>query len=106
VAHVPVALSEDRRAVLAAGPQILDFYAKIPFYATMFSNAGFSLTSDQAVPNALVDSLVISGDESIVSARLTELLAAGLDELMVSLVPTTGAGDDEQTQLMHLIGLL
>jgi hypothetical protein len=73
----------------------------------MFSNAGFSLTSDQAIPDTLVDSLVISGNESIVAARLTELLVAGLDELMVSLVPTTGAGDDdEQTRLMQLIGRL
>jgi F420-dependent oxidoreductase-like protein len=107
VAHVLVAVTEDWRAVLAAGHQMLDFYAKIPFYANMFSNAGFSLISDQAVPNALVDSLVISGNESTITARLTELLAAGLDELMVSLVPTTGAGDDdEQTRLMHLIGRL
>ena len=64
VAHVLVAVTEDRRAVLAAGHQMLDFYAKIPFYATMFSNAGFSLISNQAVPDALVDSLVISGNES------------------------------------------
>jgi hypothetical protein len=87
---------------------MLDFYAKIPFYANMFSNAGFSLTSDQTVPDALVDSLVISGDESTITARLTELLSAGLDELMVSLVPTTGADDDddEQTRLMQLIGRL
>jgi hypothetical protein len=108
VAYVPVAVTEDRHAVLAAGHQMLDFYAKIPFYANMFSNAGFSLTSDQVVPDTLVDSLVISGNESIVVARLTELLAAGLDELMVSLVPTTGAGDDddEQTRLMQLIGRL
>ena len=106
VAHVLVAVTEDRHAVLAAGHQMLDFYAKIPFYANMFSNAGFSLTSDQAIPDALVDSLVIFGNESIVAARLTELLAAGLDELMVSLVPTIGAGDDEQTRIMHLIGRL
>jgi F420-dependent oxidoreductase-like protein len=107
VAHVLVAVTEDRHAVLAAGHQMLDFYAKIPFYATMFSVAGFSLTSDKVVPDALVDSLVISGNDSIVAARLTELLTAGLDELMVSLVPTTGAGDDdEQTRLMHLIGRL
>jgi len=65
------------------------------------------LTSDQTVPDALVDSLVISGNESIVADRLTELLTAGLDEVMVSLVPTTGAGDDdEQTRLMQLIGRL
>ena len=75
---------------------MLDFYAKIPFYANMFSNAGFSLTSDQAVPDALVNSLVISGNESTINARFAELLAAGLDELMVSLVPTTGGSDEEQ----------
>ena len=73
----------------------------------MFSDAGFQVTTDQTVPDALVDSLVISGNESTVAARLTELLTAGLDELMVSLVPTTGAGDDDvQTRLMHLIGRL
>ena len=72
----------------------------------MFSNAGFSLTSDEAIPDTLVDSLVISGNESIVAARLTELLVAGLDELMVSLVHATGADDDEQTRLMQLIGRL
>ena len=54
----------------------------------MFSNAGFRLTSDQTLPDALVDNLVISGDEATVSSRFTDLLAAGLDELMVSLVPT------------------
>ena len=53
-------------------------------------------------------SLVVSGSEATVSARFTELLAAGLDELMVSLVTTAGAGgdDDEQARLAHLIGRL
>ena len=106
MAHVPVAVTEDRRVVLAAGHQMLDFYANIPFYANMFSNAGFSLTSDQAIPDALVDSLIISGNESTVAARLNELLAAGLDELMVSLVPRTGGSDEEQARLMHLSGRL
>ena len=87
---------------------MLDFYAKVPFYANMFSNADFSLTSDQTVPDALVDSLVISGNESIVADRLAELLDAGLGEVMVFSRPTTGAGDDddEQTRLMQLIGRL
>jgi alkanesulfonate monooxygenase SsuD/methylene tetrahydromethanopterin reductase-like flavin-dependent oxidoreductase (luciferase family) len=104
-AHVPVALSEDRTSVLSAGHRFLDFYA--PFYANMFSNAGFQITSDQTVPNALIDNLVISGDETTIAARLNDLLETGIDELMVSLVPITGTGEDEQqTQLMHLIGRL
>lgn len=105
VTHVPVALSEDRTSVLSAGHRFLDFYA--PFYANMFSNAGFQITSDQTVPNALIDNLVISGDETTIAARLNELLETGIDELMVSLVPITGTGEDEQqAQLMHLIGRL
>ena len=84
---------------------MLDFYAKIPFYAKMFADAGFPLTSGQMIPDALVDSLVISGNEATVAARFTELLAAGLDELNVALVPITDAGD-EQSRLMHLIGQL
>ena len=105
VAHVLVALSEDKNSILSAGHQLLDFYAKIPFYANMFSNAGFQPTSDQTVPDALVDNLVVSGNEDIVAARFTELLATGLDELMVSLVPIKDAVN-EMRQLMHLIGQL
>jgi F420-dependent oxidoreductase-like protein len=106
VAHVSVALSEDRGSVLAAGHQMLDFMAKFPFYVKMFADAGFPLKSDQtSVAYALVDSLVISGNESTVAARFTELLAAGLDELNVALVPVTDAVD-EQSRLMHLIGQL
>jgi F420-dependent oxidoreductase-like protein len=106
VAHISVALTEDRRSVLAAGHQMLDFYAKLPFYAKMFADAGFPLTSDQTeVSDALVESLVISGNEATVAARFTELLAAGLDELNVALVPITDASD-EQSRLVHLIGQL
>jgi F420-dependent oxidoreductase-like protein len=107
VAHVPVALSEDRASVLSAGHKFLDFYA--PFFANVFSNAGFQITSDQKVSDALVDNLVISGNEEKVAARINELLSAGLDELMISPVPVTGTGEAEQQQqarLMHLIGRL
>ena len=80
VAHVPIALSEERVSVLPAGHGYLDFYAKIPFYANMFSNAGFQIATDQTVPDALVDNLVSSGNEEKVAGRINELLSAGLDE--------------------------
>ena len=105
VAHVPVALSQDRHSVLAAGHQLLDMYAKFPFYAKMFADAGFPLTVGQMISDSLIDSLIVSGNEDTVVARFTELLAAGLDELMVTLVPIKDAVD-EFTRLMHLIGQL
>jgi hypothetical protein len=73
----------------------------------MFSNAGFQMTSDQSVPDALVDTLLISGNDATVSVRLRELLEAGLDELLVTLVPISETAEDEQQErLMHLIGRL
>ena len=73
----------------------------------MFSNAGFQVTSDQSVSDALVDALLVSGNEATISARLRELLEAGLDELLVTLAPVSEAGGDEQqARLMHLIGRL
>jgi alkanesulfonate monooxygenase SsuD/methylene tetrahydromethanopterin reductase-like flavin-dependent oxidoreductase (luciferase family) len=107
VAHISVALSEDRHSVMAAGHKVLDMYAKLPFYAKMFTDAGFPLTDSQmVVPDSLVDSLIVSGNEATVAERLTELLAAGLDELMITLVPIKDEAVDELTRLMHLIGQL
>jgi alkanesulfonate monooxygenase SsuD/methylene tetrahydromethanopterin reductase-like flavin-dependent oxidoreductase (luciferase family) len=103
VTNISVALSQDRDSVLATGQQLLDMYAKLPFYAKMFADAGFPLTAGQKVPDSLVDSLIVSGNEDTVAAQFTELLAAGLDELMVTLVPIEEAVDDF-TRLTNLIG--
>jgi F420-dependent oxidoreductase-like protein len=105
VAHVPVALSQDRESVMVAGHQMMDMYAKFPFYVKMFADAGFPLTSDKKVTDDLVNNMIISGNENTVATSLSKLLAAGLDELMVSLVPVVDE-KYEQTQLMRLIGQL
>jgi hypothetical protein len=59
------------------------------------------------VPDALIDNLVISGNETTIAARLTELLGTAISKLMISLLPITGTGEDEQqqAQLMHLVAL-
>lgn len=106
VAYISVALSEDRHAVLKAGHQMIDIYTKLPFYNQMFSDAGFPLTAGQQIPDALIDSFIVSGDEKTVVAKLTELLSvAGLDELMVNFVPIKDA-KDEFMRIANLIGRL
>ncbi len=74
---------------------MLDFYAIIPFYANMFTNADFPSTTpnQQAMSDDLVESLVVSGNEAEVATLFNELLASDLDESMASLVPTAGVGD-------------
>ena len=105
VAYISVALSQDHDSVLAAGRQLLDMYSKFPFYAKMFTDAGFPLTAGQMISESLVDSLIVSGNEDTVAVQFTKLLAAGLDELMVNLVPIKDAVD-EFRRLMRLISQL
>jgi F420-dependent oxidoreductase-like protein len=103
VAQVVVALSQDHDSVMVAGHKMFDMYSKFPFYVKMFADAGFPLTSDKKVTDDLVNNMIISGNEDTVATSLTKLLAAGLDELIVNLVPVVDE-KYEQTQLMHLIG--
>jgi F420-dependent oxidoreductase-like protein len=105
VAHVSVALSDDRADALAAARRAVGRYAGATFYARMFADAGFPVPADGTVPDALVDSLVISGDEATVAARLTELLGQGLDEILAMLVPVADE-TAERARLARLIGSL
>jgi F420-dependent oxidoreductase-like protein len=105
IAHVPIALSQDHDSVMVAGHKMFEMYSKLPFYAKMFADAGFPLTSDNMVSEDFVDNMIISGNEDTVAKSLNKLLASGLEELMVNLVPIVDE-KYEQTQLIHLIGQL
>lgn len=103
VAHIPVALSQDRQAVLAVARRQIGRYGRLPFYANMFADAGFPVSADGRMSDALIDSLVVSGDEAAIGARLAELLAAGMDEVLVMPVPVADSVG-ERTRLTRLIG--
>ena len=105
VAQVWVALSTDVTAVRASARKRLAGYARLPFYANMFAAAGFPVGPDSSMSDALIDNLVAIGDEETVAARLKDLLGAGLDELLVGLIPL----DDEtaeRARLFELVGRL
>jgi alkanesulfonate monooxygenase SsuD/methylene tetrahydromethanopterin reductase-like flavin-dependent oxidoreductase (luciferase family) len=105
LAHIPVALGHDRHAVLAASRKQISRYAQLPFYANMFADAGFPVGPDGTMSDELIDSLVVSGDEAAITTRLTELLAVGLDELLVMPILVTNPAS-ELERLMRLIGRL
>ena len=62
-----------------------------------------------AVPKAELDALartvVISGDETTLCKRVQELLASGLDELLLQPLPITDEAR-ERKALLHLVGSL
>lgn len=105
IAHVPVALSTDPSAVQAAARPRLAFYANAPFYAHMFAEAGFPVAADGTGIEALIKELVVAGDASQVEKRLRDLLASGIDELLLMLVPVADE-TSEREQLMQVIASL
>lgn len=105
VAHVPVSLSTDRQAVAAVARQRLGMYGRLPFYRNMFAQSGHPVPEDGTLPQSLIDSLVVSGDEQTIVARLNELLADGLDELLLLLIPVENEAQ-EWSRLAHLVGRL
>ena len=105
VAHVLVSLSEDENAARSAARKRIQFYVTLPFYARMFADAGFPIGADGAGLDELARSLVVFGNEAAVAQQLTDLLAQGLDELLVLLIPVQDAAR-EQAQLARLIGSL
>lgn len=104
VAHLPVVLSTDRAAALAAARPIVSRYGQMPFYAAMFADAGFPVENG-VVSDALVENLAVIGDEASVAGKLRGLLAQGLDELLVMPVPVADAAE-AQARMRTLIGKL
>jgi F420-dependent oxidoreductase-like protein len=103
IGHVPVALHEDRARVHAAARQQLGNYARLPFYAGMFRDAGYPIGEDGGLSDALIDNLVVSGSEATVAARLQAIQAAGVDELIVTPLGVADA-EAEERGLVRLLG--
>jgi alkanesulfonate monooxygenase SsuD/methylene tetrahydromethanopterin reductase-like flavin-dependent oxidoreductase (luciferase family) len=105
VAHILVALNEDESAAHAAARKRVQTYTPLPFYTTMFADAGFPVTPDGTGLDALVRSLVVFGNETTIAQQLTQLLTQGLDELLLLLVPVQDASQ-ERARLTQLIGTM
>lgn len=81
VAHVPVAITTDRTAVREAAERQVGFYSTVPFYRAMYEQAGVPQEAG-GVSDALIDGLVVHGDEDTVVERLAGLRAAGVGEVI------------------------
>lgn len=87
VVHVPVSVNTDRELVREMARQQLGRYATVPFYRAMFERAGFPMgdpTAPDALPDALLDDLVVSGTSEEVTAGLRRYLDAGAGEVLAA----------------------
>jgi alkanesulfonate monooxygenase SsuD/methylene tetrahydromethanopterin reductase-like flavin-dependent oxidoreductase (luciferase family) len=62
-------------------------HAAVPAYQQMFARAGFPVEPGAPLPDALVNELFVYGDTGSIAARLREIHAAGVDEIMVTIHP-------------------
>jgi F420-dependent oxidoreductase-like protein len=102
IAHVPVALSDDPASVRAAAQGALDFFRTLPAYVSMFNAAGLFDGPDEEAAARLATMLIVAGDEAAVAARLRDVLATEIDELLVTTLPVA----DEAAERRRLIRLL
>jgi hypothetical protein len=99
IAHVPVALGDDPAAVRAAAQGALDYFRTLPAYVSMFTAAGLFDGPEEEAAARLATMLIVAGDEVAVAARLRDLLATEIDELLVTTLPVA----DEAAERRRLI---
>lgn len=93
IVHAPVSVHENISEVRAAVREQLGYFPRSPFYAAMFAEAGFPNASETGWTDAMLDSVVISGDEKAVARRINDIFAWGASEVLATVV---GAGRDRQ----------
>jgi F420-dependent oxidoreductase-like protein len=95
VAHVPVAVTEDKAGVYAAAQRQVSFYARVPYYSQMFQDAGFPEAKEGQFSERMTDAIVVHGSASEVKDRLRALRSFGAGELLA--MPVLPPGDERAT---------
>ena len=87
IGHALVAPGTDTDAMRQAARDVLAYYLLRPYYRNMFAAAGFAVGGVDLAPDALIDALVIGGDEAAIADGIRQRLDAGTDELIVTIMP-------------------
>lgn len=96
VSHCFVAVHDDREAVREAARGRLSMYARAVNYQEMFAAAGLPEARQGSFSDAMIDSVVIGGDEATVARGLSAHFDAGMDEVIASVLVV---GDDRRSSM-------
>ena len=103
IAHVPVCVHDNIEEVRSAFREQFAMYPTRPFYRRMLVAAGYPEAVDATWSDAMIDGLVIHGDETKTAEGLQRLLSFGATELLVSPVL---AGADQAASWDRTLNLL
>lgn len=102
LAHVLISAVRDRDAARAAAVARITPNAGMPFYARMFERAGVPVDQPGGIDRA-AEALLVSGEPAEIAHRLQELLASGVDELLLSPMYASDP-EDEWKLLLAVVG--
>jgi alkanesulfonate monooxygenase SsuD/methylene tetrahydromethanopterin reductase-like flavin-dependent oxidoreductase (luciferase family) len=104
VTHVTAVVSAAAAEAREIARPGLTGFARSPAFAAMFAGAGLApANGDGTVPDALVDSVMVHGDEVGLTDRLGAL-AERQDELLVTLESPAGRRRDDEDVLLRALG--
>ena len=103
VMHTPVSVTEDVGAVREAVRAQYGGYLRTISYPAMLAQAGFPEAQQGQWSDAMIDAVVLHGEEAAVAERLRGLLALGAREVIVS---PLGAGPDPAATVERTLRLL
>ena len=103
IAHVPVCVHDDDAEVRSAFREQFSVYPTLPFYRRMLVSSGYPEASQAAWSDAMIDGLVVQGDETKVAEGLRAILEFGAAEVLVSPIL---AGADQAASLDRTSRLL
>lgn len=103
IAHVPVCVHDNVEEVRAAFREQFPVYPTLPFYRRMLVSSGYPEAAQKTWSDAMMDGLVVYGNETRVAEGLKKLFSDGAGEILVSPVL---AGDDQAASLNRTLKLL
>ena len=103
IAHVPLCVHDDAEEVRSAFREQFSVYPTLPFYRRMLIEAGHPEAASGTWSDAMIDGLVIHGDEAAVTAGVRNLVSDGAGEVLVSPI---FAGQDRAASLDRTLQLL
>ena len=103
IAHAPVCVHDNAEEVRAAvREQVTN--PRLPFYQRMLINAGFPEAKDGTWSDAMIDAVVLWGDEQRVTERLIEMFSFGATEVLASPIAAGTDREGSVDRTMRLLG--
>ena len=106
IVHAPVCVDESLSAVRQAVRRQLGQFPRSPFYARMFSAAGFPTAADTGWTDEMLDSVVVSGDETSVAAQIEEIFKLGASEVLATVISVDDRPGQSADRTMKLLAEL